>query len=207
MLVGRHFAAENGQARIAVAALHVAEHLVVGAVLLDDVQDVLDGRAGADAGRNNARLARLLGLNQQAIVVRRILVNLLRESFQFRAQIRDARDLDAALLQTLDAPFSFGPFRQRAMRAANIGVRSAALAVADVQLLLPREERQRGRIPAARNESQHFALIALGHAHHRDVVVVGVGDIQQSVGAIQSQRVGSGAFGRMRKERSRKFSR
>ena len=43
-------ASEEGEGRIAVAARVVAEHLVVGAVLADDVEDVLDRAAGADRG-------------------------------------------------------------------------------------------------------------------------------------------------------------
>ena len=44
VMVGRHLAAEHDQRRIAVAARQVAEDLIVGAILLDDVDDVLDRR-------------------------------------------------------------------------------------------------------------------------------------------------------------------
>ena len=44
VMVGRHVAAEHHQRRVAVAPGQVAEDLVVGAVLLDDVEDVLDRR-------------------------------------------------------------------------------------------------------------------------------------------------------------------
>ena len=42
VLVRRHVFAEHHQRRIAVALLHVAQHLIVGAVLLDDEDHVLD---------------------------------------------------------------------------------------------------------------------------------------------------------------------
>ena len=45
VVIRRHVAPELHQRRIAVALRHIAEHLVVGAVLLDDVEDVLDRRA------------------------------------------------------------------------------------------------------------------------------------------------------------------
>ena len=45
VVVGRDFFAEQTQARIAVALRHVAKDLVIGAVLLDDVNAMLD-RAG-----------------------------------------------------------------------------------------------------------------------------------------------------------------
>ena len=40
--VGRHRVAEDGQAGVAVAGLDVPENLIVGAVLADDIEDVLD---------------------------------------------------------------------------------------------------------------------------------------------------------------------
>ena len=53
VVVGRDLAAEQAQARVAVALGDIAEDLVVGAVLLDDVDDVLDGRAGAHLARDD----------------------------------------------------------------------------------------------------------------------------------------------------------
>src|SRR5579872_1954003 len=43
VLVGRDVFAVHGQRRIAIADLQVAENLIVGAVFLDDIDDVLDG--------------------------------------------------------------------------------------------------------------------------------------------------------------------
>jgi hypothetical protein len=50
VVVGRDRAAEEEQRRVAVGLREVAEDLVVGAVLLDHVDHVPDGRVGA-AGR------------------------------------------------------------------------------------------------------------------------------------------------------------
>ncbi len=50
VVVGRHVAPEHHQRRVAVASGHVAEDLVVGAILLDDVEHVLDRRRVADLG-------------------------------------------------------------------------------------------------------------------------------------------------------------
>ena len=44
VMVGRHLLGKEAQVRLAVALRHVAEDLVVGAVLLDDVDAVLDRR-------------------------------------------------------------------------------------------------------------------------------------------------------------------
>ena len=50
VVVGRDGLGEQADVRIAVAFFHVAEDLVVGAVFLDDVDDVLDRRRLADLG-------------------------------------------------------------------------------------------------------------------------------------------------------------
>ena len=50
VVVGRDRLGKQAEVRIAVAFLHVAEDLVVGAVFLDDVDDVLDRRRLADLG-------------------------------------------------------------------------------------------------------------------------------------------------------------
>ncbi len=52
VVVGRDGLGEQADARLAVAFGHVAEDLVVGAVLLDDVDDVLDRRGVADLRGN-----------------------------------------------------------------------------------------------------------------------------------------------------------
>ena len=54
--VRRHVLAEERQVRVAVALGHVPEHLVVGAVLADHVEDVLDRRGLADAPRDRRAL-------------------------------------------------------------------------------------------------------------------------------------------------------
>ena len=54
--VGREVLAEQGQIGVAVATRIVAEHLVVGAVLPHDVEDVLDRAAGSDRRPGRRRL-------------------------------------------------------------------------------------------------------------------------------------------------------
>ena len=52
VVIRRDVASELHERRIAVALRHVAEHLIVGAVLLDDVEDVLDRRPLAEMHRD-----------------------------------------------------------------------------------------------------------------------------------------------------------
>ena len=60
MVVRRDFFAIHGELGLAIAdrsalsVLHVAEHLVIGAVFLDDVEHVLDRARVADLGRDGA---------------------------------------------------------------------------------------------------------------------------------------------------------
>ena len=63
VLVGGHGAGEHGQPRIAVADLEIAQHLIVGAVLLDDVDHVADVAARRKA-KVAASLAGVLGVRQ-----------------------------------------------------------------------------------------------------------------------------------------------
>jgi hypothetical protein len=55
VMVGRDVLAENAQLRVAVALLHVAEHLIIGPVLLDDIDDVLEHARLAMTQRNGSR--------------------------------------------------------------------------------------------------------------------------------------------------------
>jgi hypothetical protein len=52
MMIRRDIAPELHERGIAVALRHIAEHLIVGAVLLEDVEDVLDRRTLAQMHRD-----------------------------------------------------------------------------------------------------------------------------------------------------------
>ena len=61
-MVGGDVLAEDAERRVAVALGQIAEHLVVGAVLLDDIDDVLEDARLADAlGHGPGRLVRARG--------------------------------------------------------------------------------------------------------------------------------------------------
>src|ERR1035441_4021370 len=64
MLVGRDLLAKDGDLWIAVRFFQVAELLIVGAIFLDDVDDVLDGRRHTDALWNDGGRERRPGLGQ-----------------------------------------------------------------------------------------------------------------------------------------------
>src|SRR5262249_3742420 len=75
VVIRRDFAAEENQAGVAVALGDIAENLDVRAILLDDVEDVLDGGTHAGIGGNH-RVALEVGLDQQLIAIRRVVDDL-----------------------------------------------------------------------------------------------------------------------------------
>jgi hypothetical protein len=95
MLVGSDLLAEEDEFGVAVGVRDVAEDLVVGAVLFDDVDDVLDGAGLADALRDDARLLRRAGLCEQRVVIRRVGGDLLRPGDEFFFQVGDGEDFEA----------------------------------------------------------------------------------------------------------------
>ena len=99
--------------------------------------------------------------------------------------------LDALL--ALRAGRACGPVRR--------GVGLAALAARHVELAAAGGQRQRRRIPAGGNEAVHDAFAGLGDGNHGDVVVIGVGDVEQFLIAVEGERVGRGAAGGARIER------
>ena len=52
VMIRRDLGAEHGERRVAVTALQIAQHLIVGAVLFDDVDDVLEQRTLARPHRH-----------------------------------------------------------------------------------------------------------------------------------------------------------
>ena len=93
VMIRRDVLSEDRKPRIAVALLHIAEHLIVGAILLDDVDHVLDGRASADLARHDARLFRRTGHRQVLILVRDIVVDLLGPGLDLALQGADGDDI------------------------------------------------------------------------------------------------------------------
>src|SRR5215207_9631280 len=101
-MIGRYLASENRDPWIAVPLRDVAEDLVVGAVFLDDIEDVLDGRGGAYLRWNDGRTGnRRAGAREQVVVVRRVGNGLPRPGLDVVLQVRQRNHADAAALQAL----------------------------------------------------------------------------------------------------------
>jgi hypothetical protein len=107
VMIRRHIASEFHDGRIAIALRHVAEHLIGGAIFLDDVEDVLDRRALSGMHRNAMRRplvaipvvsAPIIGvaISGRSVVVDRwqhvvVLAHLFRETSELAA-VRDVED-------------------------------------------------------------------------------------------------------------------
>ncbi len=175
--IGRHVLAEQRQVRIAVALGNVAEHLVVGAILADDVEDVLDGRWITDLARdrrvNRCTRRRQLGL----VVVRRDFVNAC--SVRVERRLIGRSDFGKRALQHLSDVLTVGSARPR-LRPARVRRRRETLAVQDVDPLAVSIERHAGWIPAGGYEAAHLAGAGRRDVDDRDCVVVGVGDEERA---------------------------
>ena len=171
-MIRRNALAEDRQRRVAAALRQIAEHLIVRAVLLHDVEDVLDRR----------RLVR--GLPAQ---LGSVLEHLPREALEHRAiGVRDQRQRPARARAAL----------QVAAPARRIGdhvvarSRARALAVRDDQRARARKHAHRSRVPAGRQESDRLRAARLAHVEDRDVVRARVRDVQTLALRVEREPVG-----------------
>ena len=158
VVVGGHRLAVNGELRIAVAGglaagiPEVAQHLVVGAVFLDDVEDILDGAGVADFGGDH-RIAGQRSALELVGRVGRVAPNLAGVSGHLGGvRARDEGDRAAERVANIIE----GLRRVRLARIGGggrgVGARSEAFAVGDEEGLVVGADRHRRRIPADRDE-------------------------------------------------------
>src|SRR5215475_9443632 len=199
MLVRRHLFAENAEARIAGALFHIAQHLIVSAILLDHVDHVFDRRGVADAEWDRGLLFRRARGFQHLVGVRRIGVDAARELGEFRYG-RQVDQRDRAFKHAADVLRRTPFIRVWALR---IGRRSHAFAVGDEDSFAVLTHSHRGRIPADQNEAFDFTITAFGHVDDGDVIVVGVRYVERLFIGRERDGVGRAADGRLRMERGR----
>ena len=198
--VGRDLLAEEAEARIAVAFRHVAEDLIVGAVFLDDVEDVPDRRCAADRARDRRGRGSSRRPQAHGVAVRRDRVDLLRVGGEGPGtgnghdRQRSLEDIARRL------PHRRGDGR---LRAPRVGGRRQSLPGEDEDPLSIRRELRRRRIPAGRKETLDAAPGGIVHGDDRDVVVVGVGDEESAPVGRKRETVGRRARGGPRVERDR----
>ena len=194
VLVGRHRTSENGESRIAVALWQVPKNLIVSAVLLDDINDMLDRRThphpiGQDGSSDRGRLGRA----QERIVVGSVGDDLPGVAADLAAEISQRERGDAALLERLDRsqPFGVAILAQGRQGASDVGITPESLGGTNVQELPVFGDRERRGIPGRGNKPENVALLSFADMDHRHTVIVGIGHKQQALGRIQRQGIGS----------------
>ncbi len=187
-VVGRRVVVEQRQRRVAVALADVAEHLVVGAVLLDHVDDVPDRaerlRLGGDPRLHAVVAQDGLGQRAQALLAE-----------------RRADDADAALRARPPGGGRVGEVAGRAV-ADRVGAGAAARAApggvggGDDEPLAVARDVDVGRVPRRRDEADPLAVHEVEHgdrvlAPERDVEPLAVGGDREPV----RHRAGAHAVG------------
>ena len=87
-------------------------------------------------------------------------------------QIVEREKLNAPLLKRLYRTIAFRARWQRAVRATNIRMPLFALAVRDVKVSVRACQDERRRVPACRNETEHFTMLRVRDANHTDRIIV-----------------------------------
>ena len=192
VVIGRHLFAEDGQARIAVALLHVAEHLVVGAVLLDDVDDVLEDRRLAVSSRHGHGLGVGVRFFQAGEAVGQAVVGVdlagVASQLGLVGHVDDGygAEVIVRVLALLDRP----RLAQRAM----------SLDVGDEQLFAVGGDEDGAGIPAGRDQAgerlsapacRPRRASACAEADDGDAVIGAVGDVQRAAVGAEGQGIRS----------------
>ena len=183
VLVRGHARAEHAQVRAAVACLHVAEHLVISAVFLDEINHMLKHAGLAHPlGHGNGRLVRPRrqpGLRQQRVA--QVGQRGLRAGFQgFFPRHGNERERAIILVRVVAAPLHLpGLFHHR----------RNALEVRHVNRLSPRIVYNRPREPAGRNQAEQFGFAGF-EFENGDGILRAVANEESFAGRIKRQRIG-----------------
>jgi hypothetical protein len=178
LAVRRHLLGEEAPGRVAVALGHVAQHLVVGAVLLDYVHHVADrggvpnplrdrvAREGASRGRGPAALSGRRPSRQGLLVG------------VAAGKPDEAQGAAVKVVHLL--PFRAGPARLRSEPARAQHKQRGAV----------RGDADRRREPASGYETQGAAAAPLAHVEDGDAVRVGIRDVERPRVRGERQAVG-----------------
>ena len=196
MLIGGHLSSKKQQTRIPVSSGHVCEHLVIGAVFLDDIENIFDRRG----------IAYLHGYGVPSLSfctfflllgIWAIAVNLTGESSQC-CFVRFGEDAHFTLEQSANV-FCF-PFllfiaaliiylflSADRIRAVRVGSRRISFSVSNEEFFP--YQFHLGRIPAGRDESFGRARPRIAHIKYGEAVVVRIGDIKCALVVAQCHAV------------------
>jgi len=185
VLVRRDLGAEDAQRRIAVALGDIAQNLIVGPVLLDDVDHVLEhGRLAHPLGDGPGRLVgsgRPRGFLQKWIPVVVQHPTRHRGQFLFRWD-RNERQRPVVLMRVV---LVRSLLLEAVGQADPLDVRHGQAATGSVV-------RDRAGEPPDRDQTEQLRLVGM-ETEHRDGVLSPVGDVQSVAGGIECHCIGAGS--------------
>ena len=149
MVVGRDRTGKKRQLRIAIGVRQVAQHLIIGAVFLHDVDHVADVRLQEGHGLE----VRGIRLGHEAVVLGHLAGELTQCRRRRRGQGQKARLFKLPHIGVRAGAGLLGD-RRVAAAGADIGAR-VALTVDHIDLLAVRAHGHRRRIPAGRDQADH----------------------------------------------------
>ena len=203
MVVRRDALGKEAERRVAVPLRHVAEDLVVGAVLLDHVDHVLD-RALRPGGERDRMTVELL-FREEILGPRRPAgEGLFRPLGHLRGEAVVGGEVDErhrAVEQAADVVGGGGVGIEAGPRAVAVGLGDHPLAVGDEEPRAVGGEPHRRRIPAHGDETEAAGAARLLHLPHADGVDHGVGDEEPLTVGGDRQGVGHVAGGSVGRER------
>src|SRR5258708_1573602 len=172
MLVRSDLFAEDGERRVAIGPSQISELLIVGTVLLDDVDDVFDLRRHADLARNDCRGRRRTSFGEQGIVVGRVLYDPSGQLRKLLLQVGDRKHFDTAFLQRLHRLVAVEFGGQRTARTFSVRMSLFSLGVADEKGALMIDQGKGRRVPASRDKTDYGSVCAVRDVGNGDRVVV-----------------------------------
>ena len=192
MMVRRHPFREQAERWVAVPLRHVAEDLIVGPVLLDDVDDVLNRARGA--GEERDRVAVEVSRREQVVSGRGLAGE---GPFRPGRQLRRQRvalfgEIDKRhrpVEQAADVVGGRGVGIESRPGAVAVGVGDHPLAVGDEEPAAVGGEADAGRIPADGDEAEAAGGSRSLDLPHRHGIDVGVGDEEPLAVGGDGQRV------------------
>src|SRR2546430_1385671 len=177
VVVGSDALVEQAKARVAVAFGQVAEDLIVGAILLDDVNAILD-RAGVTHLNRDRIVRRALRGDAKVRLYRAATIRLRGPGRQLVLELvalRQVDDLQRAMKQAADVFADAGGRFPARLRTVVIRLGDKTFSIGDDQTPAIGCYANGSGIPADRNETEGTAFAGCADTKDGHVVVVGVG--------------------------------
>ena len=201
MVIGSDGLGEEAKMGVALAFGQVAEDLVVGPILLDDVDDILDRRGIANPSGDGVSGRHLLAPHGRRVATAKRAALVDRPGVRRHlGRVGHGNDRQGSLEEPRDilANRPAFPCRVHGVGPIAIGPRALAFAIGHVDRLAVTGEPHRSGIPAGGNETERRAGPGFLDVDHGEVVGVGIGDQQDRFIGRERQCAGGAARGSAR---------